>query len=99
MARLLIFVQALESMPDPLRHARTRFRGKSGYLLEIMDGNEPRHDGNRDATRTRAIDETKVDIVVEEKLGDGGGGAYIDLRLQHVDIGLNAGRLRMLFRI
>src|SRR5262249_11225615 len=49
--------------------------------------------------RTRAIDETKIDIVVEEELGDGSGGACFDFGLQHVDIGLNAGRLRMLLRI
>ena len=46
-----------------------------------------------------AIEIAEVDFVIEEELGDGAGGAGVDLGLEHVDIGLDARRLRMLLRI
>ena len=46
-----------------------------------------------------AIEIAEEHLVVEEELGDGGRGAGVDLGLQHVDIGLDARRLRVLLGI
>src|SRR4029078_8120951 len=99
MACLLIFVEPFEAAPNPVRDTRTRFRGEPGYLLEILDWNETGHDRQGDAARLHPVEKTEIDFVVEEELGDGGGGAGIDLGLQHIDVRLDARRFRMLLRI
>ena len=64
-----------------------------------MDGNDAGHDRDGDAARAHAVDVAEVHLVVEEELADGARGAGVDLRLQHVDIGLDRGRFRMLLGI
>src|SRR5665648_1018512 len=64
-----------------------------------MDRDEPRHDRDGDAGGADAVEIAEIDLVIEEELGDGARGAGVDLRLQHVDIGLDGGRLRVLLGI
>ena len=73
----------------------TKLRG----LLEILHRHDAGHDRNVDAARAHAIEVAEVEIVIEEELGDGARRAGIDLGLQHVDVGVEVGALRMLFRI
>src|SRR5262249_41026919 len=69
-ARLLVVVEALESMAEPFRDARAGLGGKARDLLEIMDGNETRNDGNIDPARSHAVEEAEIDLVVEKELRD-----------------------------
>ena len=64
-----------------------------------MDGDEARHDGDGDARRADAVEIAEIDLVIEEELGDGARGAGVDLGLEHVDIGLDGRRFRVLLRI
>src|SRR5215471_529569 len=64
-----------------------------------MDRNEAGHDRHSDPACPHAIKKPEIDIVVEKELRDGGGGAGVDLRLQHIDVGLDAWRLGMFLRV
>src|SRR5262245_2347835 len=98
-ARLRVVLQSLESMAEPVRHMRARFCGEARDLLEIVDGNDAGHDGNVDVAGADAIEVTVKQFVLEEELRDRGRGAGVDLGLEHVDIGVDARRLRMLLGI
>src|SRR5262245_23188603 len=96
---LLVVLQSLESVAEPVRHMRARFGGEARDLLEIVDGNDPGHDGNVDPARADAIEVTIEQFVLEEELRDRGRRAGVDLGLEHVDIGIDARRLRMLLGV
>src|SRR5262245_14449803 len=98
-ARLLVVLQFLESVAEPVRHMRARFGGEARDLLEIVDGNDAGHDGNIDTAGADAIEVVVEQFVLEEKLRDRGRGACVDLSLEHVDIGVDARRLRMLLGV
>src|ERR1700722_11193014 len=94
-----IVVEAVEFFGEPVRHAGAGTLGEIGGLLEILHRQNPRHDWNPDAARPHPVKVTEVEIVIEEELRDRPGGAGIDLGLEHVDIGIEARALRVLFRI
>src|SRR5262245_35501934 len=98
-ARLLVVLQSLESVAEPVRHMRARLGGETRDLLEIVDGNDAGHDGNVDAAGANAIEVAIEQFVLEEELRDRGGGAGVDLGLEHVDIGVDARRLRVLLGV
>src|SRR5262245_11819585 len=98
-ARLLVVLQSLESMAEPVRHMRARFGGEARDLLEIVDGNDAGHDGNVDTAGADAIEVTVEQFVLEEELRDRGRGAGIDLGFEHIDIGVDARRLRVLLGV
>ena len=64
-----------------------------------MDGDDSGHDGNGDAAIAHAVEIAEEHLVIEEELRDGAGGAGVDLRPEHVDIGIDRRRFRMLLRI
>ena len=67
--------------------------------LKLCIGMMPGTIGMVDAAGADPVEIAKVEVVVEEHLGDGAGGAGIDLGLQHVDVGLEVAAFRMLLRI
>ena len=70
-ARLLVVIQAFESVAEPVRHAGAGFGSKASHLLEIMDGDDAGHDGDGDAAIAHAVEIAEEHLVVEEELGDG----------------------------
>src|SRR4029450_9120666 len=81
-ARLLVVLQSLESVAEPVRHVRARFGGEARDLFEIVDRNDAGHDGNIDAAAADAIEVTVEKLVLEEKLRNRGRGAGADLGLE-----------------
>ena len=67
--------------------------------MKLWIGMRPGTIGTSMPARAHAVEEAEEDLVVEEELGDGGGGTGVDLLLQHVEIGLDARRFRVLLRI
>src|SRR5215468_2522942 len=70
-SRLLIVLEALESVAEPIRHARPGLLREAPDLLEIMDGDDAGNDGNGNATIAHAIEVAEEQLVIEEELGDG----------------------------
>src|SRR3981081_10169 len=64
-----------------------------------MDGNEAGHDGDSDAAGADAVQIAEEHLVVEEELADGRRCPRIDLGPEHVDLGIEAGRLGVLLGI
>ena len=67
--------------------------------LKFCTGRMPGVIGHGDAARPHAVEIAEVEIVLEEELRDRARRAGIDLGLQHVDVGIDRGRVRMLLRI
>jgi hypothetical protein len=57
------------------------------------------HDWNLDAARANPVEIAKIEVVVEEHLGDGAGRAGIDLGLEDIDVGIEVAAFRVLFGI
>src|ERR1700754_1065310 len=87
LAGLGFVVEAFEFARQPVRHRRAGAGDEIARLLEIVHRHDARHDRNRDAAGPDTVEITKVEIVVEEHLRNGAGGACIDLGLQHIDVG------------
>src|SRR4051812_20635812 len=99
LARLGVVVEAFELVRQPRRHRGAGAGDEAARLLEIVHRHDAGHDGYIDAAGADAVEVTEVEVVVEEHLGDGARGARIDLGLEHIDVGVEAGTLRMLLRI
>src|SRR5690625_3464054 len=69
--------------------------GKAAHAAEILDGQNPGPDRNRDSCRRTGVTKTVEDVIVEEKLGDCTDGTGVDLALEIVDIGVRVRRLRV----
>src|SRR3546814_2139888 len=82
--RLRLVVQAVEQVGELRRHTGTAESGKLQCPGEIGDRQDARHDRHPDARGGGAVAEPEIGIVVEEELGDGPGGARVDLALQVV---------------
>ena len=98
-ARVGVIVEALELGFKPVRNGRAGAGGEILCQLEVLHGEDSRHDRNGDACRAHAVEIAIVEIVVEEELGDCAGRAGIDLGFQRIYIRINAGAFRMLLRI
>ena len=98
-ARLRIFVQSVEALGEPARHARSGLLRETGDLLEIADRHDAGHDRNCDSPPARLVEEFEVDVIVEEELRDGARRAGVDLRLKRVEILFDRGAFRMAFGI
>src|SRR5262249_50063929 len=85
-SRLLIVLEALESVAEPIRHARRGLLRKAPDLLEIMDGDYAGNDGDGDAAIAHAIEVAEEHLIIEEELGDGARGAGIDFLPEHIDL-------------
>src|SRR5450631_4897272 len=79
LAGLGVVVEALELFCQPVRHAGAGAGDEIAGLLEVMHRHDAGHDRNFDAARAHPVEVTKVEVVVEEHLGDGAGRARIDL--------------------
>src|SRR6185437_4116643 len=99
LAGLGVVVEALELVRQPRRHGGAGAGHEAARLLEIVHRHDARHHRDIDAARADAVEVAEVEIVVEEHLGNGAGGAGVDLGLQRVDVGIEARALRMLLRI
>src|SRR6267378_4223728 len=94
-----IVIEAFELLCQPIRHGGAGASDKIAGLLEIVHGHDAGHDRNFDAARTNPVEIAKIEVVVEEDLGDGAGRAGIDLGLQDVDVGIEVAAFRMLLGI
>ena len=92
LARFRIVVEAFEFFAPASPAPWCRALGHEvARLLEIVHRHDAGHDRNIDAARADAIEIAKVEVVVEEDLGDGAGRAGIDLGLQDIDVGIDVG--------
>ena len=78
-----------------MRNDRAALVAELDRLLDAVDGQDARHDGNVDTGRPGAFDELEVDVRVEEELRDRVARAGFLLGEQDVDVGLRGRRLRM----
>ena len=99
LAGLGVVVEAVEFFRQPVRHRGAGAGDEIARLLEIVHRHDAGHDRNIDAAGANPVEVAEVEVVVEEHLGDGAGGAGIDLGLEHVDVGIEVGAFRMLLRI
>ena len=79
-ARRRIVVEAFEALGQPARHACARALGEGGGLAEILHRHDAGHDRDVDARRGADVEETQIERVVEEELGDCAIGARVDFR-------------------
>src|SRR5690606_27506756 len=56
-----IIVEALEPRREPGGNAGSRLGGEIGRLLEVLNGNDARHNGDVDATGANAVEITEID--------------------------------------
>ena len=94
-----IVVEAVEFFREPVRHRGAGAGHEVAGLLEIVHRHDAGHDRNIDAAGADAVEIAEVEVVIEEDLGDGAGGAGIDLGLQHIDVGVEVAAFGMLFGI
>src|SRR4051794_30630146 len=99
LAGIRIVAEAVELFREPGRHRGAGAGDEVAGLFEIVHRHDAGHDRDGDAARAHPVEIAKIQVVVEEHLGDGAVGAGIDLGLQHVDVGIEVATLRMLFRI
>src|SRR5258707_6772856 len=99
LAGLGIVVETFELFREPVRHRGAGAGDEVAGLLEIVHRHDARHDRNRDAAGADPVEIAKIEVVVEEHLRDGTRSTRIDLGLEHVDVGIDIGALRMLFGI
>ncbi len=94
-----IVVEPFEFFSKPRRHGGACPGDKVAGLLEVVHRHDAGHDGNGDAAGAHPVEVTKIEIVVEEHLGDGAGCAGIDLGLQEIDVGIEVAAFRMLLGV
>src|SRR5690625_3278551 len=69
--------------------------GETAHAAEILDGQNPGADRNRDPGRRAGVAKTIEDLVVEEELRDCADGTGVDLALEIFDISVRVRRLRV----
>src|SRR5882757_7448456 len=94
-----IVVEAVELFREPTRHRGAGAGHEIAGLLEIVHRHDAGHDRNRDTARPNPVEIAKIQVVVEEHLGDGAGGAGIDLGLQEIDVRIEVAALGVFFGI
>src|SRR5258708_6275436 len=99
LARLGVIVEAFEFCREAVRHAGAGARDKIAGLLEIVHRHDAGHDRNIDAARADPVEIAKIQVVVEEHLGDRAGRAGIDFCLQEIDVGIEIATLGMLLGV
>src|ERR1700733_10966173 len=82
-----VFVEAFEPRSKPVGHGSAGACGEVLCLDEILHRQYAGYDRNIDAGGTRVVEITVVEVVVEEELRDGAGGAGADFRFEHIDVG------------
>ncbi len=98
-AGLGIFIETLEASAQPVRNGRAAALGKSQHLRKSGDRQNPRNDARGNTGGCAAIAIAQEHLRIEKELRDGAGGARIDLALEVGQVGLDAARFRMAFRI
>src|SRR3981189_1257482 len=99
LARFGVVVEAFEFLREPVGYGRARAGHEVAGLLEVVHRHNAGHDRNGDAARPNPVEIAKVEVVVEEDLGDGAGRAGIDLGLQDIDVGIEVAAFGMLLGI
>ena len=99
LARRRIVIEPVEARREPVRHRGAGALGETLRLLEVLHRQDARRDRHVDAARAHAVEIAEIEIVLEEELRDRARRAGIDLRRQHVDVGIDRGAVRMLLRI
>ncbi len=99
LARGGVVIEAVEALGEPGRHAGAGARGEIRRRLEILHRQNARHDRDIDAARTHAIEIAEIKVVLEEELRDGAARPGVDFGLEHVDVGVDRRRVRVLLRI
>src|ERR1700722_17020327 len=99
LAGLGIVVEAVEFFPQPVRHAGAGAGDEIARLLEIVHRHDAGHDRNSDAAGADAVEVAKVEVVVEEDLGDRTRRTGIDFCLEHIDVGVEVAALGVLLGV
>src|SRR6202165_2382273 len=94
-----IVVEALEFLREPVRHGGAGARDKIAGLLEVVHRHDAGHDRNGDAAGANPVEIAKIEVVVEEDLGDGAGSTGIDLGFEDIDVGIEVAAFRMLLGV
>ncbi len=94
-----IVVEAFEFLREPVRHTGAGAGDKIAGLLEIVHRHDAGHDRNCDAAGANPVEIAEVEVVVEEDLRNGAGGAGIDFCFQEIDVSIEVRAFRMFFGI
>src|SRR5258708_14930385 len=73
-----VVIEALELVRQPRRHGGAGAGHEAARLFEIVHRHDARHDGYIDAAGADAVEVTEVEVVLDEHLGNGAGGAGLD---------------------
>src|SRR6516165_9542303 len=94
-----IVVEAVKALGEPGRDRGAAARRKRLRGLEILNGEDSRHDRDRYSGRAHALEIAEVEVVLEKELGHRARRTRIDLGLEHVDVGRDRRTIGMLLRI
>src|ERR1700687_6165653 len=99
LAGLGIVIEAFEFFREPVRHAGAGAGDEIAGLLEVVHRHDAGHDRNFDAARANPVEIAKIEVVVEEDLGNGAGSTCIDLGFEDIDVGIEVAAFRMLLGV